>query len=219
MKPREEMLLRRLILNENYTDYLIAETILIGLDRNLLKPLSRHPSIDIANSALKLRIDCMELFSSFCQTYKKMYEELIEQTVSATCTGPKPDESSPLTILNPTELLPYWRTAYCRSRAFGKQAKDSADKLKAKRYFHEKENINIHKLEFHFTQYLNFITYWSATHHDRDLFVLLDIKSRLIELSDQLHAEQGVESKYTPSTKTTTEYFTEAYEGENLYEI
>lgn len=217
MKPREAMLLQRLILNENYHDYLIAETILVGLDRELLKPLSRHQNLDIANSALKLRIDCMELFSAFCQTYKKMYEELVEQTVSATCTGPKPDEDSPLTILEPTNLLPYWRTAYCRAKAFGKQAKDSAERLKAKRSFLEKENINTHKLNYHFTQYLNFISYWCATHHNRDLFVLLELKSRLIELSNQLRTESA-ESKHLPKNRTT-EYFTENYEGENLYEI
>lgn len=218
MKPREIMLLQRLILNENYNDYLIAETIFIGIDRDLLKALSRHPSVTTANAALKLRIDCMELFSSVCQTYKKMYEELIEQTVSATCTGPKPDEDSPLTILNPKELLPYWRTAYVRATTFGKQAKESADRLKAKRYFQEKENLNIHILKFYFTQYLNFITYWTATRHDKDLFLLLDIKSRLIELSNQLNAG-NIESAIFPKNKLTTEYFTENYEGENLYEI
>ena len=218
MKPREVMLLQRLILNENYNNYLIAETLLVGLDRELLKPLSRHQNLDIANSALKLRIDCMELFAAYCLTYKKMYEELIEQTVSATCTGPKPDADSPLSILDPTELLPYWRTAYCRAKAFGKQAKESAERLKAKRSFLEKENINTHKLNYYFTQYLNFISYWCATHQDHDLFVLLDLKSRLVKLSNQVRT-YNTESKQIPKQKMTTEYYTDECEGENLYEI
>lgn len=216
MKPREQMLLRRLLLNENYNDFLIAETILIGIDRDLLKTLSRHPNATIASNAMSLRIDCMNFFSSRCYTYKKMYEDLIEQTMIA-CQGPKPEEDSPFTILDPVLLLPYWRAAYCRAKAMAPECTRAVERLKAKRYFQEKENINEHNIKFYFTQYLNYITYWIATRHDSEEFLLLDLKNRLIDLSNQLNAD-SMDSKFIPK-KRTTEYYTDDGYGEGIYEI
>jgi len=130
MKPREHILVRRLLLNQSYNDYLIAETTLIGIDRDILKTLSRYPNVAIANEAMKLRIDCMELFSDLCHSYKKMYENLIENTMEA-CTGPKPDEDSPLFILDPVTLLPYRRKAYSRAKVFEKKSKRISRKTKS----------------------------------------------------------------------------------------
>ncbi|MBR5266973.1 MAG: hypothetical protein IKU20_02110 [Lachnospiraceae bacterium] len=209
MKARELMTLRRLILNESYNDFLTAEIILTGLEKDLLKKLSHHPNPKIAKEAMKLRVDCMQYFSKLCHSYMKTYEDLIEQTLQL-CTGPKADEDSVLNVLDAVTMIPYWTTAYKKARNYTKAVVEATLRLQSKHYMRIKEDIDICALKYHFTQYLNFISYWLGTRHDSEKNALSDINERLRDLANEL-----TESTYIPK-KRTTEY---DEEGANVYEV
>lgn len=213
MKPREKLLTYRLLLNKSYSDYLMAKTVLMGLDHNLLKPLSRHPNDIIAADSVRLRIECMELLEDLSCSYKKMYDNLIESTYK-TCVGPKPPKNSLLNLLDPDILFPLWNEAYSEAIGTEKFANEYADKLR-NGMFYPKEDIDINNIKFYFVQYLDVIDYWHTTFINPHYLLVFELKNHLIKILERFDAD----IKYSSRVPKTSKYLTEPCEGDNFYEV